>query len=689
MKVLSTPRIVRPGGSRGLSALLKIAAALMLAGGCVSVRAGQDQGGVQPLQEQDLTALSLEQLGALKITSASLHEQSLQDAPASVTVITAEEIRKSGCRTLADALSWVRGFFATTDYTYAAIGIRGFSLPGFDTRYIVMLKGHSMLENISDSTFVGNDLPLDLSLVDRIEVVRGPSSALYGSSAMLATINIITKRPSDVQGTTVRMETGSLRERKVEGNTAVALGKRANLLVGASVFNNAGAHQLYLSEFDTPETNFGRAIDMDGEKGYRAFADLTWGNWEALAVAGDRVKIQPISWGDTVFNDRGTSAEDSRGFFELAYNRESPGDRTLSWRASYDTYRFRGVYHYTADDGIEDSRERDYGDWLGSKLTYRFPDLGAGRLTLGTEVRIDLRALQHAFDVGPEPIQWLRVNRRDRYAGVFAQQEWALGRHWELNLGARLDWSSLKRSAVSPRIAVVYKPSGKTDLKLMYGRGFRNPSSYDMFWEDGLTQIGNPSLRPETTDAYEFDIEHAFSGRLRASASIYRYEVDDLVAQIYTADGLIRYVNADRVRAAGASLELDCLFPGAVRLSSSLEIQRAVFRSAQVLPNSPGQVGKLRFSVPLWRDNFSLVTGLQALGQRQTYAGATVPWVILPEAVVSANRLVGGLEFSLGVKNLSDSSYRDPSGLIPAVDSVPGMGRTYFLNVAWHASPRL
>ena len=108
-----------------------------------------------------------------------------------------------------------------------------------------MINGHNIAENILNSAPVGSDLPLDLDLVDRIEVVRGPSSALYGSSAMLATINIITKKPADVKGTTVRIEAGSLGERRLEANTAVPLGKRANLLVGASVFNNAGPHQLY------------------------------------------------------------------------------------------------------------------------------------------------------------------------------------------------------------------------------------------------------------------------------------------------------------------------------------------------------------------------------------------------------------------------------------------------------------
>ena len=656
-----------------------VCAGLLL--GLSALGRAQGQGG-------DLTDLSLAQLRALKVTSASLHDQNLEDAPASITVITAEEIRKFGYRTLAEALSWVRGFYATSDYSYDEIGIRGFSLPGYETRYIVTINGHDVAENIVESTFVGNDFPLDLDLVDRIEIVRGPSSALYGSNAMLATINVITKRPREAPGTAIRMETGSLGERKMEANTAVALGQRANLLVSASVFNNAGAHQLYISELDSAQTNFGRAIDMDGEKGYHFFADLTWGNWEALAVAGDRTKIQPVSWGDTIFNDRGTRVEDSRGFFELSYTRDLPGDRTLTWRTSYDAYRYRGIYHYAADDGVEDYREHDYGDWVGSKFTYRLPDSKTGHLTLGTEVRIDLRALQNAFDVAPQQNQLLWVNRRDRYAGVFAQQEWELGRHWEMNLGLRFDRSWLKGSAVAPRVAAIYKPSTKTDFKLMYGRGFRRPSTYDMFYDDGATEIGNASLRPETTDAYEFDIEHTFARRHRASASAYHYQVNDLVEQIFTPAGLIQYVNADCVRAGGVSFELFLQLPARIDLVSSLEFQRSVFGSGTVLPNSPGQVGKLHLSMPLWRERLSLGAGLQALGQRSTYAGATVPWVILPEAVVSTKPLAAGLQFSAGVKNLSNSFYRDPAGLTPTVDSVIGSGRTYYLNVTWHSAER-
>jgi iron complex outermembrane receptor protein len=209
-----------------------------------------------------------------------------------------------------------------------------------------------------------------------------------------------------------------------------------------------------------------------------------------------------------------------------------------------------------------------------------------------------------------------------------------------------------------------------------------------MFYDDGVGEIGNPSLRPETTNAYEVDLEHTVAKRLRASASVYRYQVADLVEQVFTPTGLLQYVNADRVRSDGVELELLLQLPARIDLQSSLEIQRSVFDSGAVLPNSPGQVGKLRLSMPLWRDRLTLGAGMQALGQRSTYAGATVAWVILPEAVVATKPLVAGLQLSAGVKNLSNSFYRDPAGLTPTVDSVIGAGRTYYLNVTWHSADR-
>ncbi|MDF1526860.1 MAG: TonB-dependent receptor plug domain-containing protein [bacterium] len=149
----------------------------------------------------DLTELSLEDLMSVQVktvASASRYEQDVSDAPASVTIITGEQIRRYGYRTLSDALRSVMGFYVTSDRNYSYLGVRGVGLPGdYNARVLLMVDGHRFNEASNDSFFTGPGLGIDMDDIKKIEIVRGPASALYGQNAMLATINIITKGPAD------------------------------------------------------------------------------------------------------------------------------------------------------------------------------------------------------------------------------------------------------------------------------------------------------------------------------------------------------------------------------------------------------------------------------------------------------------------------------------------------------------
>src|SRR5580700_745710 len=149
----------------------------------------------------DLSQASLEQLGNIRVYSASMHLQPSGDAPSSVTVITANEIQQQGYRTLADILRTVRGFFVTYNRNYTSLGVRGFARPGdFNTRILLLVDGHRLNDNVYDEAMIGTEFPIDIDMIRRIEIVRGPVSSLYGSNALFAIINIITKRGQDLNG---------------------------------------------------------------------------------------------------------------------------------------------------------------------------------------------------------------------------------------------------------------------------------------------------------------------------------------------------------------------------------------------------------------------------------------------------------------------------------------------------------
>jgi len=626
----------------------------------------------------DLDSLSIEELMQVKVVGAALHPQTLRDASASVTIITAEDIRKYGYRTLGEALSAVRGFYLTNDRSYQTIGVRGFSLPGdYDSHLLVMVNGHNMADNIFDyMLYAGNDFPIDLNLIKQIEIIRGPASALYGSNAMFATINIITKSPEEAGPLAVIADVGSFGEKKAQVVETASI-DNVKILFSGSVYNNSGESPLFFPQYDTPQNNNGNAIDMTGEKGYHFFSTLVWRNWTVTAAFAGDSKIQPISWGPTIFNDRGTANNDERNFIDAAYERLLAGG-TLRWRIYYDSFHYKGRGDYALPDGaVEDNRQSEIGDWVGTELTYRNRPSIAGTITAGVESNIDIRAFMTNFDVSPVPVVYLSTSHPDRSLALILQDEKQLSKRWRLDLGVRLDNSAYRRDFVSPRAALVYTRS-EWVYKFLYGRSFRDPSAFQLFYGDGIADAANPTLRSESADTLEVDAERKLGKRMNLQASAYGYRLHNVLDGVYLPNGLLQYQNTLEIRAQGLELEINGRPTNWLEFTASYALQES--RDDTALENSPEHLAKLRFALPLGR-KFDLSSGMQYESSRWTLAGNSLQPLYLADFTLTSKRLLRNCDVRLGLRNAFNTSYSDPIALNPAVDAMPQPGRTFFVEM--------
>lgn len=619
-----------------------------------------------------------------QVEAASLHAQSIQDAPATVTVITEDEIRRFGYRTLGEALTHVRGFYSSTDLAYRYLGIRGLLIPGdFNARLLVMINGHNMIDGIYGSNnYFEQDFGLDMELVKRIEVVRGPSSSLYGSNGIFATVNVITKSPAEFDRGHLTAEFTSRGEKKTGVATAADLGHGINLLLSASIVRNPGV-EYYFPEFDSPATNNGRAVGVDNSSAYHTFANLVWGNWSFTASFNASEKNDPTAPYGTVFNARSAVARDTRDFAELTWRKETSYG---SWRARifWDRYRYLGFWQTAGEPGpVGENRDSAFGEQLGAEVTFRRDLPGRlGFLTLGTSYAGDLSARQKNYDLAPVPSVSFDINTPNRGYAIFLQHELPLGPSTTLLYGGRFDDAHFNSDYFSPRAALLQKLGRRTTAKLLYGRSFRNPSPYEQFTENSGAAGNSSGLHREMADTVEAVVEYS-GRRIRLQASGYEYWMRDLILSQPAPDGSMHFQNAADITARGFGIEAAGKLFGGVEAGASLSLQTVSdVARAGAFPNSPRLLVKSFASMPLrrWLD-WTITT--DSVSKR---AGAMGNWLggyTVVDSTVSTN-FHSRFDFVAGVRNALGSRYRDPLSPDHSVTSVQAGRRLFFVQLVTH-----
>lgn len=616
------------------------------------------------------------------VYGASRYEQKLNEAPAAVSIVTSEEIDKYGYRTLADILRSVPGLFTTSDRAYTYAGVRGFDRPGdFNSRILLLVDGYRLNDNIFDQAFLGNDSIIDVDTIDRVEIIRGPGSSLYGTNAFFATINVITKRGRDLKGGEVTGEAGSFHTYKERVAYGDKLENGVEMLLAASHYDSRG-QSFFFPEFNNPATNNGIAQNVDGEQYKNFFAKVSLRDLTLTAGYVSRDKVLPTAPFGTVFNNPDTRITDPQlGFVNLKYEHDLAAASRIMVRVGYNSYSYEGNYLYPA--GL--TREQDYGRWwiTEAQLTQTLND--RHKLVAGVEQQNNTRQDQNSYDYAI-PMQILADHRVSARHALYVQDEYRARDNLRLNAGVRYDWYDSFGSTVNPRLAVIFDATDNTTLKFLYGRAFRAPNAWETYYNDaGLTQEGNPNLKPETIDTYEFVAEQSFRSGLRGAVSVYHYGIKNLITQeTDPTNGLLVYNNVSKVNANGVEFEMEGKFTPRLDGRASYAIQQSKDAdTGQELTNSPRHLAKLNLSTPLFEQKIFAGLEVQATSRRKTLAGNDAEGFSIVNITLFSRKWFRDFEASVGVYNLFDRRYGDPGNPGYTQDTIEQDGRTYRLKVKY------
>jgi len=625
----------------------------------------------------DLTDLSIDQLMNLEVVTASKFAQRTSEAPAAITVVTSADIKAFGYRSLADVLRSVRGMYVTYDRYYSYLGARGFGRTGdYNSRVLLLVDGYRSNDPVYDSALIGPEFPVDVDLIDRVEVVSGPGSSIYGSNATFAVINVITKTPDENGGLQVSGDYGSFGSDSERLTYAKRWDSGLGLLLSATRANSDG-QDLFFKEFDAPETNNGVAHNLDWQTSLKLLGKLAYRGFTLSAVHARREKAIPTSAWGALFNDPRLRWIDANTFVNLQYYKAIGARWTASSRLYYGQYAGHGFYPYE-DATVILNRDETIGRWWGGELTLtgRF---GRHKLIVGGEFQDNFRQDQFNFNV--EPAQQILEDRRSSTrTAAFAQDEVTVLSNLLLNAGVRYDKYSTVGETINPRLALIWSPRADTTFKLLYGTAFRAPNTYELYYNDGgATSKANPLLKPERSRSYEILAEHWLRPNFHITVDAYYNEYNGLVDQVTDPlDGLLVYRNVGSAEAKGVEIDIERLFAGGARLRASYawQITRNKDTGEEII-NSPRSLGKINASVPILADKARIGAELQYMSLRRTLAGGFADAHWITDVTVTSGRLGKNWELSGSLYNLFDARYGDPGGPELLQDQIVQDGRTF------------
>ena len=654
------------------------------------------------------------------VSIATGTKQLVRKAPSSATVITADDIARMGARTVDEALEAVPGMHLSrsTAYMSSNYHVRGI-VSDYNPEVLMLVNGVPMT-----STFVGNrgDMVVELPVenVSRIEVIRGPGSALYGADAFAGTINVITKTGGEIGGSSFGVRAGSFKSWDTwfqHGNKQGDLEIASYLRLGAT----AGERRIVQVDAQTGlDTMLGTRAslapgpvnighnDIDGQVdvGYGRFhmrAGYTLrdhiGSGTGVASALDptgQMRSERVTgdlgWSDPRLTEN-LSLDVKASFMHMANEVTSP-------LVLYPPGTFLGAFP-NGLIGAPQKWERQMRLSAGSEYT-GFTDhrlrFGVGHEDLNLYRTAETKNFIFTA-LGPVPISLGSASGDNLYLiphrrfvdYAYVQDEWSFARDWTMTGGVRHDHYSDFGNTTNPRLALVWEARPDLTAKVMYGSAFRAPSFVEQYNGANPVAVGNPSLMPEKIKTLEAGVIWQARYNLRTSLTLFHHKITDIIG---TA-GTTTYTNSGQQVGRGGEFEVVWDPMSSLKLTANYAYQKNVDQATQ---HDSGYAPHHHLYL---RGDWSVISGWMASGQVNRVAGRKrafgdtrpdVPDYTSVDLTLRTNLPKQKWSLSASIKNALNADIREPTRInfLPTgamygiMYDIPMPGRSFWVQAVYN-----
>jgi len=674
-------------------------------------------------------------LDAEILTSATGYSKPARLAPSVATVITAHEIAQMGATTVFEALESVPGLhvFPREDGFASGISIRGIHT-STAPQVLLLRNGLAVKSTDSSSNIMAYRMPI--ANVARIEIIRGPGSAVHGADAFAGVVNVVTKDANEINGTTFGTRIGSFDTQEawaLHGQQYGDWGVSFSLELSTSDGDrdrkvDSDLQTTFDGIFGTSASRAPGSLETGHDKYLETSLYLSNGNWN-VDLWHWQMRGHGVGPGAAQALDN--QGHEDHDYYQLDIghtNKDLHPDWELKSRFSYTHQNMRRDFMllppgttvligsdgnlFTAGGGIVTFPDGIHGNpsvkehtylaelstlfkgmnnhlWRTSLgysrqevQTHETKNFGPGVID-GTVSPIDGTVIS----VSQDDIFMADVDRERWYASI--QDAWLFSKGWELTAGIRYDHYNDFGGTTNPRAALVWSPPMPFTTKLMYGRAFRAPSLAEFYYKNNPAYLGDSSVEPETIDTLELAFEYYPLLELTSRLSLFYYDMDDTIDFLPSATG-VTATNTEGQRGYGFEIEAEWDITEKLELRSNFAWQHSENKeNGSRIPDAPGRQFHLSANwnfMPTWHIN----TQINWIGGRKrapTDARDEIDNYTIVDLTLRKTTLKKTWELAVSAKNLFDQKEYEPSPLgnptgIPGDYQKPG--RSIYAEISYY-----